>query len=251
MPTNSSNPDSTGGGGFFPNTRWSMVVAAQESPGIERGEALAELCRLYWRPGYLFVRQRGNSPEETEDLTQEFFYRLIDGELLQGVSGPERGRLRSFICVVLKRFLSDDYHRRMTQKRGGGQIVVDIDGPSVEGQIKDAGSHSVDPERAFDRRWALDLLDEARRRLMEDYQRAGKSGLFERFEPTISPQVEQISHAILADELGMSEGAVKVAVHRFRHRYRECLISALRDTLAKDEDPEEELRYLLSLFSRA
>jgi RNA polymerase sigma-70 factor (ECF subfamily) len=250
MPTDSSNHDSTSAGGFFPNTRWSMVMAAQDSPSLQRGEALGELCRLYWRPVYLFVRQRGNSPEETEDLTQEFFYRLIDGELLQGVSGPERGRLRSFICVVLKRFLSDDYHRRMTQKRGGRQVVVDIDGPSVEGQIEAPGSGAVDPERAFDRRWALDLLDEARRRLRADYQRAGKSGLFEQFEPTISPQADKVSHAVLAVELGMSEGAVKVAVHRFRHRYRECLISALRDTLAEDEDPEEELRYLLSLFSR-
>ena len=227
-----------------------MVVAAQDSPSIERGEALGELCRLYWRPVYLFIRQRGNSPEETEDLTQDFFYRLIDGELLQDVSGPERGRLRSFICVVLKRFLADDYHRRMTQKRGGGQMVVDIDGPSVEGQIERSGMNGVEPERAFDRRWALDLLDEARRRLKEDYEQAGKAGLFEKFEPTISPQADRISHSALATELGMNEGAVKVAVHRFRQRYRECLLSALRDTLAKDEDPEEELRYLLSLFSR-
>ena len=251
MAADPPTPESASAGGFFPNTRWSMVVAAQDSPSLERGEALGELCRLYWRPVYLFIRQRGHSPEETEDLTQEFFYRLIDGELLQGVSGPERGRLRSFICVILKRFLFDDYHHRMTQKRGGGQVVVDIDGPSVEGQIEDTGSRAIDQEQAFDRRWALDLLDEARRRLMEDYQRAGKAGLFEQFEPTISPQAERISHSALASELGMSEGAVKVAVHRFRQRYRECLLSALRDTLAKEEDPEEELRYLLSLFSRA
>ncbi len=110
--------------------------------------------------------------------------------------------------------------------------------------------NGVEPERAFDRRWALDLLDEARRRLKEDYEQAGKAGLFEKFEPTISPQADRISHSALATELGMNEGAVKVAVHRFRQRYRECLLSALRDTLAKDEDPEEELRYLLSLFSR-
>ncbi|MDB4464902.1 sigma-70 family RNA polymerase sigma factor [Akkermansiaceae bacterium] len=250
MSPNSSEHPENSGGGFFPQTRWTMVVAARDAPGVEQGEALAELCRIYWRPVYLFVRQRGNSPQETEDLTQEFFYRLIDGEFLQGVQGPRLGRLRSFICVVLKRFLADDYHRRMAQKRGGGQVVVDIDGPSVEEQIMDVDRDGVEPERAFDRRWALDLLDEARRRLKEDYQLAGKAGLFEDLEPTISPQGERGGYSELAEKLGLTAGAVKVAVHRFRQRYRECLLSALRDTLAEGEDPEEELRYLLSLFSR-
>lgn len=226
-----------------------MVVAARDSPSIERGEALAELCHIYWRPVYLFVRQQGNSPEETEDLTQEFFYRLIQGEYLPGLSGPERGRLRSFFCVVLKRFLADDYHRRTAQKRGGGKVVVDIDGPSVETQIQQSGQRDIEPERAFDRRWALDLLDEARRRIRHDYARAQKADLFESLEPTISPQGERAGHAELAEKLGMTEGAVKVAVHRFRQRYRHCLLSALGDTLADGEDPEEELRYLLSLFS--
>ena len=249
MSEGSKHQDGASGGGFFPMTRWSMVVAARDSPSVERGEALAELCRLYWRPVYLFVRQQGHSPEETEDLTQDFFYRLIEGNLLQSVGGPERGRLRSFICVVLKRFLVDDYHRRMAQKRGGDRKMVDIDGPSVEARMLEAGGSAADPELVFDRQWALDLLEEALRRLKLDYQRAGKAGLFEQFEPTINPAAEQVSHAELAAGLGMSEGAVKVAVHRFRQRYRECLLSALRDTLAEGEDPEVELRYLLSLFS--
>lgn len=251
MSSDSSSRDDTSSGGFFPNTRWSMVMAARETSESERGEALEGLCRLYWRPVYLFVRQRGNSPEQTEDLTQEFFLRLLDGELFQSVSGPERGRLRSFLCVVLKRFLADDYHRRMAQKRGGNRVIVDIDGPSIENQIEGGGTDGTDPERAFDRRWALDLLEEARRRLKEDYRRAGKDGLFEQFEPSISPRAGKVSHAEMAAELGMTEGAVKVAVHRFRQRYRECLLSTLRDTLAENEDPEEELRYLLSLFSPA
>ncbi|WP_424312813.1 RNA polymerase sigma factor [Haloferula sp.] len=227
-----------------------MVIAAQDSPSLERGEALGELCRIYWRPVYLFIRQRGNSPEETEDLTQEFFYRLVEGDLLSAVSGPERGRLRSFLCVVLKRFLVDDYHKRMAKKRGGDRKMVDIDAPSVEGLLANERQDESDPILAFDRQWAMDLLEEALRRLKVDYLRAGKADLFEYFEPTIQPQSDRVSHAELAGEMGMSEGAVKVAVHRFRQRYRECLLAALRDTLAEDEDPEEELRYLLSLFSR-
>ena len=227
-----------------------MVVAGQESPSLERGEALGELCRLYWRPVYLFVRQRGNSPEETEDLTQEFFYRLIEGDLLKSVCGPERGRLRSFLCVVLKRFLVDDYHKRMAKKRGGDQKMIDIDAPAVEGLLANERQDESDPVLAFDRQWAMDLLEDALRRLRVDYLRAGKADLFEHFEPTIQPQADRVSHAELAGQLGMSEGAVKVAVHRFRQRYRDCLLNALRDTLAEGEDPEEELRYLLSLFSR-
>ena len=250
MSAASSDSGATKSGGFFPNTRWSMVIAAQDSPSLERGEALGELCRIYWRPVYLFIRQRGNSPEETEDLTQEFFYRLVEGELLSAVSGPERGRLRSFLCVVLKRFLVDDYHKRMTQKRGGDRKMVDIDAPSIEGLLANERQDESDPILAFDRQWAMDLLEEALRRLKVDYLRAGKADLFEYFEPTIQPQADRVSHAELAGEMGMSEGAVKVAVHRFRQRYRECLLAALRDTLAEDEDPEEELRYLLSLFSR-
>jgi RNA polymerase sigma factor (sigma-70 family) len=243
-----SNEDHPKPAGIFPNTRWSMVLAARDSPSIERGDALSELCRLYWKPVYLFIRKHGHSPEETEDLTQEFFYRLIEGDLLQSVSGPERGRLRSFICLVLKRFLADDYHKKMTQKRGGRQKFVEIDRPSIEGQLVEE-SRDTAPERAFDRQWALGLLEESLQRLKDDYSQAGKSGMFEALEPTISPRMEHFSHSDLARELGMKEGSVKVAVHRFRQRYRECMLSALRDTLEEGQKPEEELRYLLSLFS--
>ena len=248
MVKSQSNPDDSKPAGIFPNTRWSMVLAARNSPSIERGEALSELCRIYWKPVYLFIRKHGHSPEETEDLTQEFFYRLIAGDLLQSITDPERGRLRSFICIVLKRFLADNYHKKMTQKRGGRHQFVEIDRPSIESQLVEE-SRDTAPERAFDRQWALDLLEESLQRLKADYSQAGKSGMFEALEPTISPLVEDISHANLARELGMKEGSVKVAVHRFRQRYRECMLSALRDTLEGDQNPEEELRYLLSLFS--
>lgn len=236
--------------GWFPRTRWSMVVQARDGPSTQREAAFAEWCRIYWRPVYLFIRSRGNSAEVTEDLTQEFFLRLIRGELLQSVEGPERGRLRSFLCTVLKRFLIDDYRRRMAKVHGGDARVVPIDAAAVEPLVASLGGAGISPESAFDRQWAIELLEEAMRRLRDDYRRAGKEELFERLRPTIRPQQGDVDRPGLAAELGMSPGALKVAIHRYRQRYRECLMSALRDTLDEGQDPGEELRYLLSLFSR-
>ena len=237
-------------GGWFPRTRWSVVVAAHESPTIERDAALAEWCRIYWKPVYLFIRSRGNSPDLTEDLTQEFFLRVIRGDLLKSIEGPERGRLRSFLCTVLKRFLTDEYRRSVAKKRGSEYSMVAIDSAAVEPLVAAATNAGTSPELIFDRQWAIDLLDEAMRRLRDDYARAGKEELFGALRPTIRPQQGEVDRVELAAELGMSEGALKVAIHRLRQRYRECLMNALRDTLDEDQDPGEELRYLLSLFSR-
>lgn len=236
--------------GWFPRTRWSMVLEARDGPSVQREAAFAEWCRIYWRPVFLFIRSQGNSPQETEDLTQEFFLRLIHGELLKSIDGPERGRLRSFLCTVLKRFLTDDYRRTMAKKRGGDVRVVPIDAAAVEPLLASVGGAGVSPESAFDRQWAIELLEEAMRRLRDDYRRARNDELFVKLRPTIRPQEGDVDRAELAAELGMSEGALKVAIHRYRKRYRECLIRALRDTLDEGQDPVEELRYLLSLFSR-
>ena len=152
-------PSSTGG--IFPHTRWSMVLAARDSMKRDNPEALEELCRIYWRPVYLFIRSRGKSPVEAEDLTQDFFHRLLSGKYLKGVEGPEKGRLRSFLCVVLKRFLADEHDRRMTQKRGGNWRAIPIDAQSAESQLESALAKAPSPDLLFDRQWALDLLDQA------------------------------------------------------------------------------------------
>lgn len=238
-------------GGIFPRTRWSVVLCAKDTQDVEQPVALEELCQLYWRPVYLYIRSRGNSLQESEDLAQEFFCRLLKGEYLKSVVGPEKGRLRSFLCVVLKRFLADDYDKRMTQRRGGDWKAISIDGPGAEALLAEAGSDDNSPDLLFDRRWALDLLDHAMRKLEADYAGAGKSDLCEKLKPTISPQLQSMPYATLAVELGMTEGAVKVAVHRFRQRYRDCLHAALHDTLENPEDTEEELRYLLSVFAKS
>jgi RNA polymerase sigma-70 factor (ECF subfamily) len=235
--------------GIFPNTRWSIVLSAKDPEKSENPAAMEELCRIYWKPVYLFIRGRGKNPEDAEDLTQEFFCRLLDGHYLEAVEGPEKGRLRSFLCVVLKRFLADDYHRRMTQKRGGRWQAIPIDGPAAEACLAETGPDDASPDRQFDRRWALDLLAHAVEQLRSDYASAGKSGIFEALKSTINPNADGQPYAAIAERLEMTEGAVKVAVHRFRQRYRDCLRQTLRDTLQDPGDTEGELRYLRSLFA--
>jgi RNA polymerase sigma factor (sigma-70 family) len=248
----SEQPSSSAPGteGIFPHTRWSMVLSAKDSQDSAHPLAMEELCQLYWRPVYLYIRSRGNTPEESEDLAQEFFHRLLQGHYLKSVEGPEKGRLRSFLCVVLKRFLADDYDKRMALKRGGDWKAIPMDGPAAEALLAEASPDHDTPDLLFDRSWALDLLDHSMRKLEADYTAAGKAHLFEKLKPTISPQLEGLPYAELAKELEMTEGALKVAVHRFRQRYRDCLHATLQDTIDNPEDTEEELRYLLSVFSK-
>ena len=152
--------------------------------------------------------------------------------------------------IPVKRFLADDYDKRMTQRRGGQWKGIPIDAPGAEAMLSEAGPEVDSPDLLFDRSWALDLLDHAMRKLEAEYAAAGKSELCEKLKPTISPQLQSQPYSTLAPELGMTEGAVKVAVHRLRQRYRDCLHAALHDTLENPEDTEEELRYLLSVFSK-
>ncbi len=232
-------------------TRWSVVFSAMDSQDPAGPGALEELCRLYWRPVYLFIRSRGNDPEESEDLTQEFFYRLLRGHYLKGIEGPHKGRFRSFLRVVLKRFMADEYDKRMSGKRGGKWKAIPIDSPGAEALLARERPENESPDLLFDRHWALDLLSQAHADLKREYLRAGKGELFDQLMPTISPHLECLPYVKLAAELDMTEGAVKAAVHRLRKRYRGCLNSILRETLEDPEDVAEELRYLLSLFTKS
>jgi RNA polymerase sigma factor (sigma-70 family) len=241
-----SHPSS---GGIFPQTRWSMVIAAIDKDDAQNPGALEELCKIYWKPIYLFIRSRGHSPAESEDLTQEFFYRLLTKEFLNRVEGPEKGRMRSFLCVLLKRFLADEYDKTMTIKRGGNWQAIPIDGSTAEALLAQARPDNQSPDLLFDRQWALDLLAQTLKILHHDYIAAGRAELFDKLKPTISLQFESPPYHQLAKELGLTEGALKVAVHRFRKRYRDCLHATLRDTLETPEEADEELRYLLSLFT--
>ncbi len=224
-------------------------MAAKDSQAGEGPAALEDLCRTYWRSVYLFIRSRGIRPDDAEDLTQEFFYQLLDGHYLRAVDGPEKGRLRSFLCVVLKRFLADEAAKRATRKRGGDWQPIPIDVSELEEHLQAMPDCLSAPEAVFDRQWAQDLIDASMKALEADYAGAGKAGLFRALKPMLQVQQASPANAELAASLGMSEGALKVAVHRLRQRFRDCVRSCISDTLAEGEDADEELRYLRSMFA--
>lgn len=244
-------------GGAFATTRWTVVVRATGPDTTHARVALEELCRAYWRPIYAFVRRQGHATHEAQDLTQEFFARLLAGGSLVRVDAA-RGRFRSFLLVALKHFLANEWDKVRALKRGGGVRIVPLEtelgsdraGVALADGIQ-AGlaSEAANPERAYDRQWALALLDRVLERLREEHVRAGKSAWFEQLRETLTAERGALPYVALGARLGLSEGAVKVAVHRLRQRYRELLRAEIADTLEDPAQVEEELRHLFAALS--
>ena len=211
--------------------------------------ALNELCQIYWQPVYIYIRSWNKSASDAEDLTQGFFTKILEKNSLDLV-GPDKGKLRTFLLVAVKRFLANDYHRENAQKRGGGQQIVSIDAEwtgSHSKRVEPAGGES--PEVLFDRQWALTMLEQAIGKLRQSYVSGGKEQAFEALLGTISPSATKRPLAEIAAELKISEGAAKVASHRLRKRYRQILQEVIADTVESDEAVDEEIRYLMSVFS--
>ncbi len=232
----------------FALTRWSVVLAAGSNDSVRARDALEKLCRAYWHPIFAFVRRQGHSPHDSQDLTQEFFARLLAKNYL-GAVDRSRGRFRSFLLASLKHFLANEWDKAGAQKRGGHQILIPINVQSAE------TSYSLDPadnataEKTFERRWALTLLDQVLGRLRAEYGKDGKTRLFEQLKATLTGERRTIAYAEIGERLGMSEGAVKVAVHRLRQRYREVLREEIAETVAGPEEVEEEIRALFSALA--
>lgn len=238
-------PDSARANAVFATTRWSVVVSAghQSSPDAE--SALETLCRTYWYPLYAFARRRGCSPEDAADLTQEFFSRLLQKEYLQAAD-QEKGRFRSFLLTMFKRFLSKERDRAHAQKRGGGRAKLSIDVAAGEQRY---GYEPVDewtPEALFERRWALTLLEQVIERLRADYEAKGKGRLFELCKPFLTGAGAGPPQEDIARELDMNETALRVAVHRLRERYRDMLRHEVSQTIAEPDAVEDELNLLRS-----
>lgn len=238
-PTTSSR---SGEKAAFQNTLWSRVFAAGRSDPVRSAQAMEELCRLYWYPLYAFLRRSGRDSHQARDLTQGFFHYLLKGDLLQKAD-PARGRFRSFLLGTLKNFVSHELEREQSQRRGGGAQIVSIDEETAEGQYAHEPASDLTPEKIFERRWALTVLDEAVRRLREEYARAGMSELILAIEPYLSGDGE-VSFAELGVRLGRSEGAARTLVCRFRERFRQLIRAVIGDTVNDLEQVEVELKHL-------
>ncbi|HEY1789700.1 MAG TPA: ECF-type sigma factor [Verrucomicrobiae bacterium] len=233
----------------FVTTHWSLVVSARDGESPQSAAALEKLCRAYWYPLYAYIRHSGRSKENAEDLTQAFFTRLLEKNFLDSAQ-QERGRFRSFLLVALKRFLVNDWERSHAQKRGGFQTSISLDTELAERKIRlEIAAPTDPPDRVYERRWALALLEQTMARLRLEFERAGKMAEFERLKAFLTADKKEIPYAAAAHELGMEEGALRVSVHRLRKRYRELFREEIAHTLAEGESVEEELKYLMAVLS--
>jgi RNA polymerase sigma factor (sigma-70 family) len=231
----------------FPTTRWTLVIAAADPERKEARAALVALCETYWYPLYAYVRRRGYPPEQAQDLTQEFFVRVLDGRYLDRADA-EKGRFRAFILTSLKYFLADESDRSRAQKRGGGTLLS-LDISSGETRYQREPGHNETPERIFERRCALAMLDRVIDRLRTEFVQHGRQDQFDRFKVFLLEKGD-MPYAALAAEMGISEGAVKVAIHRLRKRYRELFRQEIAETVANPADVAAELRFLAAALSK-
>jgi len=230
----------------FPTTRWSLVVAAGDSKRKEIRSALASLCENYWYPLYAYLRRRGYSADQAQDLTQEFFIRVLEGRYLDRAD-PEKGRFRAFLLTSLKFFVADEEDRSRAQKRGGGALLP-LEASSGEERYQREPAHNETPERIFERRWALSVLERVVEKLRDEFVRHGRLEHFERLKVFLLGHSDA-PYAALAREMNTSEGALKVVIHRLRKRYRELFRQEIADTVANPAEVESELRFLAAVLT--
>lgn len=233
---------------LFATTHWSVVLAARGGEDTQAATALETLCRSYWYPLYSFVRHQGYAPEDAEDLTQAFFARLLEKDYLAAV-GPAKGKFRSFLLTALKRFLADERDRATARKRGGHHRPIPLDLQRAEEHFQLEPKHDLTPERLFERRWAVTVLERARTRLQEEYVAAGKGALFEQLKGFHSYDETTIAYADAAAGLAVPENTVKSHVRRLRQRYQQLLREEIAQTVSDQTEVADEIRHLLAVVS--
>jgi RNA polymerase sigma factor (sigma-70 family) len=233
----------------FASTHWSLVLSAGDKSSPQSTAALGKLCGSYWYPLYAYVRRRGRSPEDAQDLTQEFFARLLEHRWIDRAD-RQRGRFRSFLLSAMNHFLADEWDKARAQKRGGGLTPVPLQFDVAETRYSHEPADNVTPEQNYERRWALTLLDTVLRRLRSEYEQEGRAELFAALHPCLVGDRSSQPYAELAVKLGVSEGTVKSAVHRLRQRYRQLLHDEIAQTVAEPGEVDEELRHLFTVLGR-
>ena len=246
--TQSTGGESTSSARPFVTTRWSVVLTAGEGATSEAQRAMSMLCESYWYPLYAFVRRQGYSSHDAQDLTQEFFARLLRSHLL-AAADPKRGRFRSFLLASMKHFLAHEWEKAQALKRGGGRQFVPLNLDLGETRYCLEPADPVTADKLFERRWALTVLERVLNRLHQDYVANGQAILFEALRPALTGEGALPPYGELACRLDMNEGAIRVAVHRLRHSYGELLRNEIAHTVAKPEEIEEELQHLLTALS--
>ena len=244
MLNSESQPEMSGAAkAQFTATHWTMVLAAGRDEGSGQAQALEELCRAYWYPLYAYVRRRGFKPEDAQDLTQEFFARLLEKQFLSAVD-PARGKFRSFLLAAMEHLLAKEWRRSNALKRGGGKPLMSLDAQEAETRYLLEPRDELTPEKIFERRWAITLLERTMARLRAECLAADKGQLFGSLKGALAGEKCESGYATVAVQLGMTEGAVKMAAHRLRQRYGDLLREEIAPTVSSPEEVDEEIHYL-------
>ncbi len=232
----------------FATTSWTKVLAARDAPSTEARQALEGLCRVYWYPLYALVRRRGNDPEESRDLTQAYFAELLEKGYLEDYD-PERGRFRVFLMASVKHFLSKELEKALAWKRGGRADVVSLDADEVEGRYRFEPVDHLTPEQIFERRWALTVLVRALGRLRREQEDADRGREFQHLEGFLTGQGATASYREVAEQLAISENAVKSSIHRLRQRFGQVLRSEIAETVSSPTEVDDEVKHLLGVIA--
>ena len=249
--TNMSSPQATTvcHGRSFVTTHWSVVLAARDGVSPQSRAALDELCRTYWYPLYGYIRRRGHIHEDARDLTQEFFLRLNAAHFLNSVSS-EKGKFRSFLLASMNHFLTNEWHRARAEKRGGGAQHVPIESDAYKDRYIAEAAADESPEMFFDKKWALAILERGLQALRDEFAAAGKLTSFDLLKRYLTDASNGRDYTAMAEQLKMKPGAVAVAVHRLRARFRGLVRTSVAQTLESEADLENEMSYLLSVVTR-
>jgi len=232
----------------FHTTHWTEVLAAQNGKTSTQ-EALANLCSNYWYPVYAYIRRTGSSPHEAEDLTQEFFFRVLQRDWLANVH-PARGKFRSFVLVCVKNFLSNERDKVLAQRRGGGRASIPLEREDAETRYVIEPPDPMTPEVLFERRWVFQLLEQTFETLRQEYAQTNRLDWFQELQGFLPGGKETLSRAELAQKRQVSTNAIDVAIHRLRQRFGLLLRQRVAETVSSEAEVDEELRHLMTVLSR-
>jgi DNA-directed RNA polymerase specialized sigma24 family protein len=233
------------GDGSFESTDWGLIEVARGGDTLPARQALTELCASYWYPLYAYIRRRGYPADRAQDLTQGFFANLLAREFLESI-GPEKGKFRSYLLASCQHYLANERRHDLAQKRGGDRLVFSIDLPDAEQRYACEPFHELTPERLFERRWALTLLERVLQQLGAEASQSGKGALFERLQPALLGDGRDAPYAVTAAALGMTVDAVKMAAFRFRQRFRELVREEVASTVGGGGDVDDEIHELFA-----